>query len=183
MWSLRKPPPNRALPDPMANPAAPDERRVALAAVAGAHGIGGEVRLKLFAADLANLTKGATLFVGGTARRLAAIKPADKAPIARFEGIADRSAAEALRGTLVEIDRALLPPLGEGEYYHADLVGLPCVDAAGTQVGTVAAVENFGAGDLLEIALPDGKRSLIPFRTPIATLEAERVVLDPDYLA
>ena len=167
----------------MTSPATLDERRVALAAVAGAHGIGGEVRLKLFADNLDNLTKGATLFVGGIARRLTAIKPADKAPIARFEGVADRSAAEALRGTLVEIDRALLPPLGDGEYYHDDLVGLACVDSAGVLLGTVAAVENFGAGDLLEVALPDGKRSLIPFREPMAILEAERVVLDPDFLA
>jgi 16S rRNA processing protein RimM len=76
-----------------------------------------------------------------------------------------------------------LPPLGEGEYYHADLVGLPCVDDAGSLIGSVAAIENFGAGDLIEVLLPSGKRSLIPFREPIAVLGEDRIVLDPDFLA
>ena len=84
--------------------------------------------------------------------------------MARFEGIDDRGAAEALRGSLVEIDRSALPALEEGEYYHADLIGLPAVDREGSAVGTVVAVENYGAGDLLEIELEGGKRSLIPFR-------------------
>ncbi len=159
------------------------ERRVALAAVAGAHGVGGEVRLKLFADDLSSLTKGATLLVGGTARKLTAIKPADKMPIARFEGIDDRSAAEALRGTLVEIDRAVLPSLEEGEYYHADIIGLRCVDEAGEVQGRVVAIENYGASDLLEIERPDGKRTLIPFTDPIAFLDGDRIVVDPEFLA
>ena len=76
-----------------------------------------------------------------------------------------------------------MPPLEEGEYYHADLIGLPAFDANGREVGTVAAVENYGAGDLLEIELEGGKRSLIPFRTGIADLENGRVVLDPEFLA
>ena len=111
------------------------------------------------------------------------VKDGGKTAIARFEGISDRTAAEALRGQLVEIDRDALPPLEEGEYYHADLVGLPCVDEAGQPVGAVVAVENFGAGDLLEVERPNGKRSLIPFREPIARLEGDRIVLDPEFLA
>jgi 16S rRNA processing protein RimM len=95
----------------------------------------------------------------------------------------DRSAAEALRGALVEIDRAALPPLDEGEYYHADLIGLPALDRDGNNIGTVAAVENYGAGDLLEIERENGKRSLIPFRAGIADLEDGRIVLDPEFLA
>ena len=67
--------------------------------------------------------------------------------------------------------RDALPPLGEGEYYHADLIGLPCVDAEGAPLGTVVAVENFGAGDLLEIERPDGKRALVALRAGIADLE------------
>ena len=96
---------------------------------------------------------------------------------------ADRSAAEALRGSLVEVDRASLPPLEEGEYYHADLIGLSAVDTQGSAVGRVAGVENYGAGDLLEIELEDGKRSLIPFRPGIADLEEGRIVLDREFLA
>jgi 16S rRNA processing protein RimM len=103
--------------------------------------------------------------------------------VARFDGIGDRSAAEALRGSLVEVDRSALPPLEEGEYYHADLVGLPAVDAQEAVVGIVAAVENYGAGDLLEIELADGKRSLIPFKSGIADLADGRIVLDPEFLA
>lgn len=103
--------------------------------------------------------------------------------VARFEGIDDRGAAEALRGSLVEVDRSALPPLAEGEYYHADLIGLPCEDRAGATVGTVVSVENYGAGDLLEIELEDGKRSLIPFKPGIADLQDGRIVLDREFLA
>jgi 16S rRNA processing protein RimM len=158
------------------------ERRIALAAVAGAHGIRGELRLKLFSDSIESLSRHKKLCVGGVERRLLAIRDA-KNPVARFEGIDDRSAAEALRGSLIEIDRSALPPLGEGEYYHADLIGMPAVDRQGEPVGTVAAVENFGAGDLLEIEAEGGKRSLIPFTAGIADLEDGRIVLDPEFLA
>jgi 16S rRNA processing protein RimM len=159
------------------------ERRIALAAVAGAHGVRGELRLKLFTDGIDNLKQHATLYVAGSARRLIDAKMSGKTAIARFEGVADRSAAEALRGTLIEVDRDALPPLEEGEYYHADLIGLPAEDASRNSVGTVVAVENFGAGDLLEIELADGKRSLIPFRPGVADLEDGRIVLDPEFLA
>ena len=167
----------------MGKPAAEDERRIPLAAVAGAHGIKGEVRLKLFSDSSESLARQAKLYVGGAERRLLGVRDAGKGAVARFEGIADRTGAEGLRGSLVEIDRADLPPLEEGEYYHADLIGTPCVDAEGRPLGTVAAVENFGAGDLLEIERGDGKRALIPFKPGIADLEGERIVLDPDFLA
>ena len=157
--------------------------RVTLAAVAGAHGVRGEVRLKLFTDGAANLKAHPKLFVGGVERRLIDVRDGGKTAVARFEGVSDRTAAEALRGSLVEVDRDALPPLGEGEYYHSDLVGLPCVDGEGASVGAVAAVENFGAGDLLEVELSDGRRSLIPFRDGIADLVDGRILLDPDFLA
>lgn len=159
------------------------DKRVALAAVAGAHGVKGEVRLKLFSDSAASLARHENVYVGGAQRRLLFARDGGKAAIARFEGIDDRSSAEALRGSLVEVDRSALPPLEEGEYYHSDLVGLACVDREGQSVGIVVAVENFGAGDLLEIELPDGRRSLIPFRDSIADLEEGRIVLDPEFLA
>jgi 16S rRNA processing protein RimM len=159
------------------------ERRIALAAVAGAHGVKGELRLKLFSASAGSLGAHAKLFVGGAERRLLSVRDSGKTAVARFDGVNDRSTAEALRGSLVEIERSALPPLEEGEYYHADLIGLKAVERNGQSIGIVVAVENYGAGDLLEIETGAGRRSLIPFKPGIADLEDDRVVLDPDFLA
>lgn len=159
------------------------ERRIALAAVAGAHGVRGEVRLKLFSENTESLARHRNLIVGGAARRLLSIRDGSKTAVAQFEGISDRSAAEAIRGALVEVERSDLPLLEEGEYYHADLAGVAAVDKAGQAIGTIVGVENYGAGDLLEIELEDGKRSLIPFREGIADLADGKVVVDPEFLA
>jgi 16S rRNA processing protein RimM len=159
------------------------ESRVILAAVAGAHGVGGEVRLKLFAEGVESLKRHKTLLAGDRPLTLKSVKPASVGAIARFAEIADRAAAEALRGQLLGVPRAALPPLEDGEYYHADLIGLRCESETGEPLGTIVAVENYGAGDLLEIARPDGKRALIPFRPGIADLEEGRVVADPAFLA
>ena len=166
----------------MADEAA-DGGRVTLAAVAGAHGIKGEVRLKLFSDTAESLAHHKKLFVGGAERKLVSVRAAGKGAVARFDGVADRTAAEQLRGSLVEIDRDALPPLGADEYYHADLIGTPCVDGEGAPIGSVVAVENFGAGDLLEVEREGGKRSLIPFREPMARLDDNRIVVDPEFLA
>ncbi|HEU0310512.1 MAG TPA: ribosome maturation factor RimM [Sphingomicrobium sp.] len=154
-----------------------------MAAVAGAHGVKGEMRLKLFSDSIESLARHSHFYVGGREYSLRDIKEGGKTAIARFEGISDRTTADALRGALVEIDRDALPPLEDGEYYHADIIGLPCVDEGVKALGTVVAIENFGAGDLLEVERPNGKRSLIPFREPIARLEGEQIVLDPEFLA
>ncbi len=167
----------------MTSPAAAGPKRVALAAVAGAHGIKGELRLKLFADSVASLKAHKTVYVGGEVRQVRELRDANKTAIARIDGVSDRTAAEALRGQLIEVDRAALPALNDGEYYHADLVGLPCVGFSDEPIGTVAGIENFGAGDLLEVVLPNGKRSLIPFREPVARLDEDHLTLDPEYLA
>ena len=158
-------------------------RRIALAAVAGAHGVKGEVRLKLFGQSIDSLAGQPMVFVGGTERRILSVSHGGKTAVARIEGVADRSAAEALRGSLIEIDRESLPPLEEGEYYHADLIGLQCFDGDGNPVGVVVAVENYGASDVLEIEDPAGKRAMIPFRDGIADLHDGRILVDPDFLA
>ncbi|MCW3797034.1 ribosome maturation factor RimM [Sphingomonas sp. BN140010] len=157
--------------------------KVALAAIAGAHGIRGEVRLKLFTDSADNLAHHSAVTVGGRELRLEKVGGAGKAVVARFAGVTSREAAEAMRGQLIEVDRAALPALDEGEYYHADLIGLPCFDQDGAPLGTVVAVENFGAGDLLEIEGEGGKRALVPFTPGVADLTDGRVVLDPDFLA
>jgi 16S rRNA processing protein RimM len=158
------------------------EEQVALAAIAGAHGIGGEVRLKLFAESADSLKRHERVRVGERSLTLTSLK-GDRTPIARFAEVADRTAAEALRGLLVTVPRSALPPLEEGEYYHADLIGLPCESAAGEPLGIVIAVEDFGAGDILEIEKPDGRRTMVPFRAGVAELVEGRIVADPDFLA
>ena len=160
------------------------DNQVVLAAVAGAHGVGGEVRLKAFAESVDSLKRHKRLFVDGERPlTLVSLRGGGNGAIARFAEVADRNDAEALRGKLLSVPRTELPPLDEGEYYHADLIGLPCETEAGELLGRVVAVENFGAGDLLEIEKTDGKRSLIPFRDGIAELRDGRIVADPTFLA
>jgi len=114
---------------------------------------------------------------------LVAVKAAGKTPVARFAEISDRAAAEQLRGSIVAVPRSALPPLEEGEYYYADLLGLACESQAGESLGVVVAVENFGAGDVIEIEKPDGKRTMVPFRKDVADLVSGKIVVDPVFLA
>ena len=158
------------------------EPQIALAAIIGAHGIRGEVRLKLFAESFDSLAHHPTVHVGERVLTLQSVKPGKNA-IARFAEINDRSEAERLRGELLTVPRSALPPLEEGEYYHADLIGLPCEDAQGGPLGTVVTVENFGAGDILEIERLDGKTSMVPFREGIADLANGKIIVDPLFLA
>jgi 16S rRNA processing protein RimM len=149
---------------------------VVLAAVAGAHGVGGEVKLKLFSDNLAAFRS----FNDG-ALTLVSLRGDG---IARFAEVADRTAAERLRGTVLTVPRDALPPLGEGEYYHADLLGLPVVTPEGERVGMVVEVENFGAGDLIEVERPDGRRFMAPMRPEaVPDWSAERLILAPAFIA
>ena len=139
------------------------DKPVTLAAVTGAHGVTGEVRLKLFGEGLASL-RPHTLFNDG-ALRLEKLKDDGKGgALARFAGIADRTAAEALRGTALTVARSALPPLGEGEYYHVDLIGLSAMSTTGVSLGVCIAVDNFGAGDVIEIEKADGTRFMVPMK-------------------
>ena len=153
------------------------DNQVTLAAIAGAHGIGGEVRLKLFAEGVESLKRHKSYMAGDRPLTLLSVKPGSIGAIARFAEVADRSAAEALRGTLLTVPRSALPPLAPGEYYHADLIGLPCVTASGRALGVAVTVENFGAGDIVEIERPDGKRFMVPVN-PAVEIEPERLIVD-----
>ena len=141
------------------------DRAVTLAAIIGAHGVGGEVRLKLFGEGVGALRRYRAF--NDSALTLEKLKDDGKGgAIARFAEVSDRTAAEKLRGTALTVPRSALPPLGEGEYYHADLIGLPAVSDTGEDLGTCVAVDNFGAGDVLEIQRPSvdgkpGKRDLL----------------------
>lgn len=156
------------------------DRPVTLAAVAGAHGVAGEVRLKLFTGDLSPYR---VLDAGGRTLTLKSVRPGPSGAVARFAEIADRAAAEALRGTLLTVPRSALPPLGEGEYYHSDLIGLPCVTPDGAPIGHVAAIENFGAGDVIEIERAGGVRVMVPMnREAVPEWNGERLVIDADFV-
>lgn len=152
------------------------QKTVTLAAVAGAHGVTGEVRLKLFAESVDSLKRHKSY--NGGALTLKSVRPHKGGAIARFAEITDRNAAEALRSTLLTVPRGELPPLGDGEYYYSDLIGLPCVSTDGTDLGICIAVENFGAGDILEIEKPDRKKFMVPMNALAVPEWGERIVVD-----
>lgn len=159
--------------------------RVCLCLVAGAHGVAGEVRLKTFTDADEDVAAYGPLEDENGARRfeILALRPGKSGPIVRLKGVADRDAAEALKGIRLYVARARLPETAENEWYYADLIGLEAVDVAGHLLGEVTAVQNFGAGDLLEIKRPAGKGSvLVPFRAavvPEVDIAGSRVVIDP----
>lgn len=147
---------------------------VTLAVITGAHGVTGEVRLKLFTGDLS----GYRSFNGGTLT----VKSLRNG-IARFAEVPDRNAAERLRGLELTVPRSALPPLEEGEYYHADLLGLPCVSTSGEALGIVVAIDNFGAGDVIEVERPDTKRFMVPMRAEaVPDWNDERLVVDEAFI-
>ncbi len=155
------------------------DRPVTLAVIIGAHGVMGEVRLKLFCEDADSL-RAHKAFNGGTLT-MTSLRPGNQI-IARFAEIADRNAAEAARGTELTVARGALPPLAEGEYYHADLIGLPCVSTEGEDLGVCVAVENFGAGDVIEVEQLDGKRFMVPMKTEAVPEWGERMVIDARFV-
>ena len=168
-------------PDPTP---APRRDKVTLAVVIGAHGIGGEVRLKVFAETMS----GYKSFNDGTLT-LKSARPGNNGTIARFAEVADRNAAEAMRGTELTVPRASLPPLVDGEYYHTDVIGLDVVSTDGEAIGRVVAIDNFGAGDVVEIERPSvddkpGKRFMIPMcPEAVPEWDADRLIVEASFAA
>ncbi|MDE1468357.1 ribosome maturation factor RimM [Aurantiacibacter sp. D1-12] len=161
------------------------DKPVTLAAITGAHGVTGEVRLKLFGEGLATF-KPHKSFNGGDLT-LKKVRDDNKGgAIARFAEVTDRTAAEKLRGTVLTVTRDALPKLGEGEYYHADLIGLAAESDAGEAIGEVIAVHNFGAGDVIEIARTSGpkagKKFMVPMRKEaVPEWDTARLVINADF--
>lgn len=155
---------------------------VTLAAIAGAHGVAGEVRLKLFGEGVAGLTHHKT-FNDGALTLLKIRDDGKGGAVARFAESTSRGDAEKLRGTALSVPRAALPALAEGEFYHADLLGLPVVTDAGEAVGAVLAIENFGATDIIEITrepVPEkGPKTFMVPMIPTAVLgwDEQRLVI------
>lgn len=159
---------------------------IELAAITGAHGVAGELRLKLFGEGVDALSRHKRFNDG--ALTLAKIRSDGKGgAIARFAEVTDRAAAEKLRGTVLSVPRAALPPLAEGEYYHADLVDLPAVTDAGERVGRVVAIHNFGATDILEIEKdPPPEKGAKTFMVPmiaaaVPAWDSEKLVIAADF--
>jgi 16S rRNA processing protein RimM len=140
--------------------------RILLGRIADAHGIRGEVLIHTYTREPADIAARGPLSDAGRNRTLviAEARVTAKGVVARIEGVADRNAAEALKGMELYVDRERLPQAGEGEFYHADLIGLAAVDGEGKRIGEIVAVQNYGAGDLLEVRdARSGKTELIPF--------------------
>lgn len=158
-------------------------RPVTLAAIIGAHGVAGEVRLKLFGEGVDSLRRFRAF--NDSALTLSKLRDDGKGgAIARFAEVPDRTAAEKLRGTALTVPRSALPQLAEGEYYHADLIGLAAISDAGESLGTCVAVENFGAGDVLEIQRPDGKKFMVPMRAEaVPEWDGDRLVITAAFAA
>ena len=164
--------------------AAAQGERLCVGVIAGAHGVRGLVKIKSFTDDPANLTAYGPLTDESGARRyqVAVTGRAKGVLLARIEGVGDRDAARALRGARLYVARAALPEPEDEEYYHADLIGLAVEDRAGAPLGRVAAVQNFGAGDILEIERPDQGTLLVPFTkaaVPLVDPAGGRVVVEP----
>jgi 16S rRNA processing protein RimM len=165
----------------------PRSDRVLIARIGAAHGIRGEVRVKAFTADPRGIgAYGPLEAPDGRTFEVDSLRPAAGPSgdmlVVKFKGVADRNAAETLNGLELSVPRDRLPPAEEDEYYHADLIGLAAIARDGPELGTVIAVHNYGAGDLLEIAPKRGETLLVPFTravVPEVDLKAGRVTVDP----
>ena len=157
--------------------------RILLGRIAGAHGIRGEVIIHAFTEPAENVAAYGPLSDEAGARvfEIQSARATAKGVVARLAGVTDRTTAEALKGIDLYVERDRLPAAAEGEYYHADLIGLAAVDGDGKRVGEIVAVQNYGAGDLLEIRLAGVLQTeLVPFTdayVPVVDVAARRVVV------
>ena len=158
---------------------------VCVGAIAGAFGVRGEVRIKSFCAVPEDIEAYAPLVTEDGARSFSLVisRPIANGFAARLGGIATKEQADALKGTRLYAPRDRLPSLPDDEFYHADLIGLSVCDTGGAPLGEVVAVQNHGAGDLLEIRPPGTSDTvLLPFTqaiVPTVDLTARRIVADP----
>ena len=155
---------------------------VLLAAIIGAQGLKGEVKVKTFTETPDSLARYRRLHAkdgrGFTVTHTKAAK-SDEAVVA-FAEVVDRNTAEALRGLELFVPREVLPEPAENEFYHTDLIGLTAMDEADRVIGTIKAIHNFGASDVIEIARADGDSVMLPFSNdfvPVVDLKAGRVVV------
>ena len=187
----KRKPPTEAAPGAHGGAAAPIEpapagesraKTVCLGRIVGAHGVRGIVRVQSYAANPNDLTAYGALSDASGARRFAVSVTGHVKGmlLARIEGVDDRNAAEALRGTDLHIARAALPTTEGEEFYHVDLLGLRAENAEGDALGQVSAIHDHGAGPIVEIQPPDGPSTLVSFtreHVPAIDIEAGRMVV------
>jgi 16S rRNA processing protein RimM len=159
--------------------------RICVAQIGGAHGICGEVKLKSFTADPMAVKNYAPLESedGGTSFEIEALRPGKGYLVARLRGVCDRNAAQRLTHVRLFVRRERLPAPAAEEFYHVDLIGIRAVTTEGHEIGTVQAVHDFGAGDILELRLTEsGATIMLPFTeafVPGVDIAGGRVVVDP----
>ena len=159
--------------------------RIVVGAIAGAYGTQGDVRLKSFCAEPEAIADYAPLYTETNPKGfdVTLLRPIKNGFAARLSGIQTKEQADALRGTPLYADREKLPGLPDDEYYHSDLIGLCVLDTGGEMIGTVKAVQNHGAGDLLEVQVAgQSTTALVPFTravVPTVDLASGRVIVDP----
>ncbi|MBM3646523.1 MAG: 16S rRNA processing protein RimM [Alphaproteobacteria bacterium] len=160
--------------------------RVLLGIVAAPHGVRGLVRIRSFTGNPMALASYGDLSdeTGSRRYRVEALSTSKGAVLARIEGVADRTAAEAIRGLRLYVERERLPATGEREWYEADLVGLPAVGRDGRDWGKVVAFHDFGAGRTMEISGGTASRGsvMLPFTdeaVPEVDVEGGKIVVDP----
>jgi 16S rRNA processing protein RimM len=157
-------------------------RDVLLAIVIGAQGLKGEVRVKAFTQTPDAIALYRSLHDRHGRRFTVTGARATKAgeAVLGIAEVGDRGTAESLRGVELFVDRAALPPTSREEYYHADLIGLRAEDREGRALGTVQAIHNYGAGDVIEIVRPDGDTVLLPFTretVPVIEIDKSRIIV------
>jgi 16S rRNA processing protein RimM len=162
------------------------DKRVCLGEITGAHGVKGEVRVRTYTEDPQAIAAYGPLRdeAGTRTFTILSARPAKEGAVARVEGVETREAAQALKGVALWVERAALPgDLEEDSYYHADLIGLVAISVDGAALGQVVAVQNYGAGDLLEVRpATGGKTVLVPFTeetVPEIELEAGWMIMLP----
>jgi 16S rRNA processing protein RimM len=158
--------------------------RICVARIGAAHGLRGEVRLNSFTADPAAVTRyGALADESGTrAFEIESWRPGKGFLVVRFKDVGDRTAAEQLCNVDLYVPRERLPAPEAGEFYHADLIGLRAVGEDGNEIGTVVAIHDFGAGDLIEIRPQAGPTVMLPFTetaVPVIDVAGGRIVVVP----
>jgi 16S rRNA processing protein RimM len=161
------------------------QRRVCVAKIGAPHGVRGEVKLWPYTADpMAVKDFGPLETEDGTRSfTIEALRPAKEFLVARFKDVSDRNAAETLCHIELYVARERLPEPDDDEFYHADLIGLAVVDTRGAALGTVIAVHNFGAGDIIEMQRNDNRATvMLPFTdvvVPEIDIDGGRIVVDP----